>query len=612
MSRIAFTGAFFNSAQSAACARSLWRSNGVENSDIRMESKRGWLQSVSNPSLRHHDAGDDFGIVIGPLRIGSGPNAKSMCPRLLLDEYRARGTSFLRELDSGFAFIVHDGKTGKTLFAVDRCAVYSLCYRQLDDDGVVVGRFADDVAEAIPDGDALSIQALFDYLYFHVIPAPVTIFASVRRLEGAQYGEIVNGQLTIGRYWEPDYHVKSGVSFDARAAQFRQLLGGAVEHDAAGESTGAFLSGGTDSSSVVGWLEKAKGKSPRAYSIGFDAEGYDEMSYARIAAKRFHADHREYYVTPADIVAGIPLVAQHYDQPFGNSSAVPAYYCAKKAAEDGIHVLLAGDGGDEIFGGNARYAKQKVFTWYDHVPGILKSALLEPIFLSGVMRAIPVIKKVGSYIEQAKLGLPARLETYNLLHRLGPANVLTDALLKHVDQHAPDRAQAEVYRRCNDRAQVNQLHAYDWKYTLGDADLPKVTHTCELAGCEVRFPMLSNALVEFANALPPDYKVKGVKLRWFFKEASKGFLPDEILTKSKHGFGLPFGTWLKNDQAMQQLARDSLSGLVKRNIIRQSFIDEVFSRRLQEHAGFYGEIIWILTVLEQWLRGHAPAFRIDT
>src|SRR6185436_7996996 len=133
---------------------------------------------------------------------------------------------------------------------------------------------------------------------------------------------------------------------------------GAVRSAAADGPVGTFLSGGTDSSTIAGMLGEVTGEPARTYSIGFEAQGYDEMAYARIAARHFGTRHHEYYVTPADVADAIPRIAAVHDQPFGNSSAVPTYYCAKLAKEDGVDTLLGGDGGDELFGGNERYAKQ--------------------------------------------------------------------------------------------------------------------------------------------------------------------------------------------------------------------------------------------------------------
>ena len=188
--------------------------------------------------------------------------------------------------------------------------------------------------------------------------------------------------------------------------EFRQLLRDAVARQFDGGKSGCFLSGGTDSSTVAGMIGEVSGQPPATYSIGFEAEGYDEMEYARIAARHFKTEHHEYYVTPDDLVRSIPSVAQYYDQPFGNSSALPAYYCAKMAKEDGVSKILAGDGGDELFGGNTRYAKQKVFGYYDSVPGLFRNALLEPLLLKTPLGKLPLARKGASYIEQAEFRCP--------------------------------------------------------------------------------------------------------------------------------------------------------------------------------------------------------------
>ena len=159
-------------------------------------------------------------------------------------------------------------------------------------------------------------------------------------------------------------------------------------------------------------------------------------------------------------------------------------------------------------------------------------------------------------------------------------------------------------------AQRNQMLAFDWRYTLAENDLPKVVGTTALAGVDVSFPLLDTRLLDFSLKLPTSYKLKGLKLRWFFKEALRGFLPDEILTKKKHGFGLPFGPWAVKDAALNALATESLRGIVARGIVRADFVDSLLTQRLKEHAGYYGEMVWILMMLEQWLRRHAPNYRL--
>ena len=153
----------------------------------------------------------------------------------------------------------------------------------------------------------------------------------------------------------PEFTEPTGdVSFESLRTEFRRLLRDAVARRLDGSVPACFLSGGTDSSTVAGMIREVSGQPAHTYSIGFEAEGYDEMAYARIAARHFGCEHHEYYVTPADLVRSIAEVAASYDQPFGNSSALPAYYCAKVAREQGVTRMLAGDGGDELFGGKSR------------------------------------------------------------------------------------------------------------------------------------------------------------------------------------------------------------------------------------------------------------------
>jgi asparagine synthase (glutamine-hydrolysing) len=495
---------------------------------------------------------------------------------------------------------------GRIFLAVDRFAVRSLCYR-VDNGQLRFAARADELADATSDIDP---QAIFDYLYFHIIPSPRTIYKGVFRLPAGHYALFENGSLTVAPYWVPTFEEQHGGTFETLKSEFKQLLRSAVDKQLDGSKTACFLSGGTDSSTIAGMAALASRQPVATYSIGFDAQGYDEMEFARIAAKHFKTEHHEYYVTPDDLLNNIPTVAAHYDQPFGNSSALPAYCCAKIAQGDGVTKLLAGDGGDELFGGNTRYAKQKVFGWYDNIPEMLRASLLGPVSRISLMDKIPLVRKGASYVKQATVPMPDRLMTYNLLFRLGVQDVLTPQLLAQVNLQSPAEQQRGLWAQAKTGSLVNRMLAFDWRYTLADCDLPKVVGTTGLAGVAVGFPMLDDDLLAFSQRLPTAYKLKGFQLRWFFKEALRGFLPDEILTKKKQGFGLPFGVWANGHAGLKALATDSLDSLAKRGIVREEFVRTLISQRLPEHPGYYGEMVWILMMLEQWLRGHAPTFKV--
>lgn len=382
------------------------------------------------------------------------------------------GKNAVREVSGDFSVGFSD-TAGRGFLAVDRFAIRSLCYRVVNGELRFATR-ADELADSTSEIDP---QAIFDYLYFHVIPSPRTIFKDIFRLPPGHCAVFENGSISISPYWVPQFCELEKPSFESLRSEFRQLLHDAVVRQLDGGKPGCFLSGGTDSSTVAGMIGEVSGRPAATYSIGFEAQGYDEMEYARIAAHHFKTEHHEYYVTPDDLVVSIPSVAQYYDQPFGNSSALPAYYCAKMAREDGVTKILAGDGGDELFGGNARYAKQKVFGYYDSVPWIFRDALLEPMLLKTPLGKLPLARKAASYIEQAKIPLPDRAQIYNMLHRLGISQVFDPNFLGRVDIDDPIRQQREVWNFALAQSQTNRELAFDWRYTLAECDLPKVLGT---------------------------------------------------------------------------------------------------------------------------------------
>jgi asparagine synthase (glutamine-hydrolysing) len=544
-------------------------------------------------------------LLLGQPTFDPATTADALAPwRAALAEGRDAALRLAARAKGSFAVGVQDPATGRSFLAVDRFAAHTLCYR------VHQGRLEFAArADAWPAAAELDAQAVFDYLFFHCIPSPRTIFKGVMRLPPGHCAWFEGGQLTVAPFWVATFsEPQAAPPFDALRDQFRNTLRDAVKQRLDGGQPACFLSGGTDSSTVAGMIGLAGGEPAHTYSIGFEAEGYDEMAFARIAAKHFKTKHTEYYVTPDDLVRSIGAVAQSYDQPFGNSSALPAYYCAKVAREQGVTRILAGD--DELFGGNSRYAKQRVFGWYQNVPGFLRTGLMEPLLERTPLGALPGLKKGRSYIEQAKIPMPDRLQIYNLLLRLGTADVLTPAFLAQVDQGAPARLQREVWGMARDARELNRTLAFDWRFTLAESDLPKVRGTTQLAGVDVAFPFLDDALLDFSLRLPESYKLRGMKLRWFFKEALRGFLPDEIITKKKQGFGLPFGVWANRHAPLKALALESLNSLAGRGIVRPQFIRTLVEQRLPEHPGYYGEMVWILMMLEQWLQSHLPNTRL--
>lgn len=512
--------------------------------------------------------------------------------------YEALGAGFVAELRGHFAVTVVDLERRALIAATDRFAsIPVFCRVDSDEARAALGP---DVLSRGESPAALSRQALFHYCYFHTIPAPDSVFDGITTLPAAHCLEWRGGETRIAPYWVPDFSRRSRSTGDGDYSKLRGVLGAAVNR-CLGNSRqpGAFLSGGLDSSTVVGLMAETN-RSGRAYSIGFDAEGYDEMPYARLTARHFDVPLEEYYLTPEDIVDALPDLAAGAPEPFGNSSLLPAYYCARLAARDGVDLMLAGDGGDELFAGNERYLRQRVFNHYRALPGGLRRQVVDPI-VDHLPKRLPFAAKLASYVRQARVPLPDRLQSYNFLHRFDLEEMFDPGFLSGIDREQPLARLRETYHRPASGSELDRMLYHDWQITLADNDLRKVGHACLRAGVPVAYPMLDDALVDFACQLDDRLLLDGGELRAYYKRALKGWLPEATLRKTKHGFGLPFGVWMREHRPLQEMVYDSIASLGQRSLLRPAFLDECVRLHREGHASYYGELLWILTCLEFWL-----------
>ena len=502
-----------------------------------------------------------------------------------------------------FAGVIVDLERGRVLAGVDAAGLHQLYWRPVGD-GLAIGTRISGLLDSRTAQPSIDPQAIYDYVYFHCIPSPRTIFAGIGKLPAGHYLAWDGRSLQLHRHFQVDFSEQAPSDVDEFAddllAELDRSVSRAMRQDS---QDGAFLSGGLDSSTVAGLFARrtAPATAP-TFSIGFDASGYDEIEYARIAARHFGTAAHEYYVTPDDIFAAVREIAGAFDEPFGNSSAIPVYFCAKLARDTGIRRMLAGDGGDELFAGNSRYAKQLVFERYGRIPGLLRRGLLEPILLQSPAGRLPLASKASSYARQARIPLPDRLQSYNYLHRHDPAEVFARQLLDQVDPTAPLEQLRAEYAVHADTSAVNRMLFLDWKFTLHDNDLVKVNRMCGLAGVDVGYPMLDEDLVRFSCRVPASLKLRDGQLRWFYKHATRNFLPGQILAKKKHGFGLPFGIWLKDHAGLRRLAEDSLASLGDRGVFNRDFLPELLRLHSEVHPAYYGEMVWVLMMLELWIQ----------
>ena len=528
-------------------------------------------------------------------------------PELIHVLHESDGRAFPLRLRGAFALALWYPERRRLVLAVDRFGIRRLYYTANEHGLAWSSRVRGPLAMA--PGDArIDADAVYAYLNFGTVPAPQSIYGAVRRLPPGHVLIWEDGRVLVERYWDMSYPTRPTTEALAVTA-VRQHMREAVREALAGadpKRTGAFLSGGTDSSTIVGLMKQVSDERVNAFSIGFAEERYDELGYAELAARHFDAAHYTQLVTADDAFAALPDVVSAYDEPFGNNSALPTYLCARLARDTGIGLLLAGDGGDEIFGGNERYRREYVLARYREIPWLLRRGLIEPL-----LRALPdggasVLGKAQRYVQRASAPNPDRFYSSEFYVSQERGRLLNRDFLASIRSDGPLEIARGHYRAAPASTEIDRLLYLDLKITIGDNDLFKVTRTAELAGIGVRFPMLDHPLAELTGSLPAAFKVNGGEKRFIFKRAFGELLPAEIIRKVKHGFGLPVSHWLKTHPGFRELARDTLlsAGSRGRGYYAPGALESLFRLHETDHTPFYGDMLWTLLMLELWHRRH--------
>jgi asparagine synthase (glutamine-hydrolysing) len=518
--------------------------------------------------------------------------------------YLKRGLDFVKHLRGAFAVALWDDKIQRLILASDRMGLKTIYWTQ-ESDGVFFASRASAVraGQACP-SDANN-DAILQYLLFSVVPAPLSIFRGIERIPPGRLLILENGQIKQTQYWDATYEEQ-----DQREAYWservREGLRTAVHLYLNGcqpSSTGAFLSGGTDSSSVVAFLSE-RFRPANTFSIAFAEDRYNEIDFARTTAQKFATCHHEQFLSPADAAEAITRISSYYDEPFANSSAIGSYFCARMARENGVTTLLAGDGGDELFGGNERYASDKRFALYHQVPKWLRNGVIEP--LTKLLPENGTLSLPRRYVRRASIPNPRRIFSYSLFLTFDPREVLEPEFLAQAPpEHWLDLIDGH-FHSAHATSELNRLLYLDLKLTLADNDIRKVSGTAELSGVQVRYPLMDHDLVELAGQIPTRFKVKGFEKRYIFKRAMHQILPKKILYKKKHGFGVPLAIWLLQNPRLQSLIQDTLGDARtrQRGYFRPEFIDRLTKLQRQGNLAYYGEVVWYLMALELWHRHH--------
>jgi asparagine synthase (glutamine-hydrolysing) len=526
---------------------------------------------------------------------------------LLAQLYRERGSTFVTRLRGTFSFAIWDRSARTLLLGIDRFGVQPLCYHAGGEQFVFASAPRGILASARVE-KRIDRLGLVNYLNFTVVPAPLCAFEGITKLAPATLLKWREGNTTNERYWNMTYPEDAGLSTQGLAQELLGRMEEAVQTASAGVPTqelGCFLSGGTDSSSILGLVTQVRQEPVTSISIDFAEERYSELSYAELAARHFRSRHLTARLGPEQAYGLIPKIVEAYDEPYANASAIPTYHCERLACEHGIKVMLAGDGGDELFGGNERYRTHKLYEIYQRIPGLLRRRLIEPVLFRLPSAAGPV-EKFRRYIEISNSPNPDRYFRWNLLQRYPMDEVLGPETALRNGQRDPLAVARGHYESASTRSELNRLLYVDVQMTLGDNDLPKVVRTAELAGMRVRFPYLDHPLAEFSGRIPAPLKVKGLEKRYLFKQATRELLPGAILRKKKHGFGLPVGLWMKTDPLFRGMAEEVLLDprTYQRGYFRRPFVERLFAEMGRDNTAFFGDLLWEFVMLELWHRRH--------
>ena len=498
---------------------------------------------------------------------------------VLLNLYDAEGDEFVHRLNGMFDFALWDARRQRLLIGRDRLGIKPLYVLQ---DGMQLA-FASEAKAllALPGQRAeLDRNVLADYLHLGYVAAPGCIFKGLRKLPPATLLSVEAGQVRQWRYWKLPQRVDTETSeADWTPRLLAQLEESVRMQMVADVPIGAFLSGGVDSSAVVGFMARHSTQPIRTYAIGFaggKAEAlYNELPYARRVAELFGTQHREIVVKP-DVVALMPKLLWHMDEPLSDTAFITTFLVSEFARQD-VKVILSGVGGDELFGGYRRYLGPLYSQRYQRLPQWARSVTSFAAARLPSDRHSPMLNAMRlarGFVASAEMSADERYRSH--VQILARDRVSALLLSPPADQ---DDALERAFATARHGDELNRLFAVDAETQLPD-DLLMLTDRMSMAvSLECRVPFLDHQLVELAASIPASIKVSGGQLKSLLKRSLDGLLPADILNRPKRGFGTPMGAWLKKELA--PLLRRLLAPEVVR--ARGLFHVDAVDRLLAEH-----------------------------
>jgi asparagine synthase (glutamine-hydrolysing) len=519
---------------------------------------------------------------------------------VILHLYEDMGADCVNELRGMFAFAIWDEKKQRLLLARDRVGKKPLNYA-VKNRSLIFGSEIKSILRDPVIRPEVDIGAMDLYLTYGYIPYPQTIFSGIKKLPPAHILIWEKGEIRLRRYWELSY--KNKIKMDEIECRERilELLTEATKIRLVSDvPLGAFLSGGIDSSAVVAIMSRLTVHPVKTFSIGFENESFNELKYAKRIAKLFNTDHREYIVS-ADALEVLPKLIWHFNEPFADSSAIPAYYISKITREQ-VTVALNGDGGDESFAGYKRYAAGKIASIYRFIPASIRKNFIRPFIqrMPESTRKQDLTKYIKRFISADESSQEKRYACWmSIFDNNLKGNLYSKELngrLKNADSWG---YLCGIYGQSDAMNFIDATLFVDiMTYLPGDL-LVKMDITSMANSLEARSPFLDHKLMEFAASIPPSLKLRGMTTKYILKKSLSKILPGEILYRRKQGFGVPVGDWFRNK--LRNYAFETL--LSEKCIKRGYFRKETVEGMLAEHVSGkidHGQRIWCLINLELW------------
>lgn len=513
--------------------------------------------------------------------------------------YEEMGPDFVKKLNGMFAIALWDTKRKRLILVRDRVGVKPLHYLHLN------GRlyFASEIKSLLQTGipRELDVESLSQFFTFEYIPAPRSIFKGVRKLLPAQMMILENGKSEIRNYWDLSFRrPEKPRTEEDYAEEIRRRLRESVRMRLISDvPLGVFLSGGIDSSTVTALMKETGASDIKTFSIGFKEKSFNELGYARRVAEFLGTTHTEFTVESGQVKELVPLLMKYLDEPLADASVIPTFIISRLARRY-VTVALAGDGGDELFGGYDTYKAYKIGRLYRKVPNLLRAPV------RGVVRRFPASRKRLSFEFKAKkflsgIDFPPEIANFVWWGAYRPeerAKLFSAELNSRLreDPFGPVRFHAQNAPQGD---MLDRLGYLDIKLYLQDDLLVKVDRMSMANSLEIRVPFLDYTFIEFAASIPAGLKLKGLTTKYILKKSMAKVLPPEILTRKKIGFDIPLGVWIQHE--LREFVQDVLSPskLKKHGFFNAAYVEKILSEHLKGTHN-HRQLLWPLVIFQFW------------